>query len=150
MDELSDDNSNREAHQGRSLVLLDQHAADERVRVERFLRELCTGFLNHQVIGQTPDGVETRILEPPLPVLLTRHEACQIVKSTDTQKTLERWGICFSGLDKCQLPTVDDPVDEIFRPKPPSSGYIQVFVSHVPEILADKVSNTDTMFSSSC
>ncbi len=41
-------------------VLVDQHAADERIRVERFLRELCVGFLDRDEVG-----VGRRLLNPP-------------------------------------------------------------------------------------
>ena len=130
------------------MILIDQHAADERVRVERFLKDLCFGFLNHELpihesnADVSSAGVETRMLTPPFPVLLTRHEATQIVQSADLQNTLERWGFSFSNLDKCKLPTVDDLTNNVFQRKPQSSGYIQLLASSVPEILADKASLT--------
>ena len=48
------------------LVLTDQHAADERVRVERFLKELCHGAVQ--------GGAESAVLDAE-GVVLTRDEA---------------------------------------------------------------------------
>ena len=50
-----------------TLVLVDQHAADERIRVEQFLSEICQGFLQHGFSGR----VETLELNPAVLILLT-------------------------------------------------------------------------------
>ena len=42
-----------------TLILVDQHAADERVRVEVFLKELCSSFVSGK------DSITQRILRPP-------------------------------------------------------------------------------------
>jgi DNA mismatch repair protein MLH3 len=108
----------------RSLVLIDQHAADERVRVERFLKDLCTDFL-------TGNGVETALLDPALPILLTRHEALTLTRSADTQDEFAKWGVQFDQLAGVSDVTVDEAT---------SSGYVQVLVRTVPEIVGSKVS----------
>ena len=103
----------------RTLVLVDQHAADERIRVERFLKELCLGF-----IDSTGDGVEKRILNPPVPVLLSSSELDKFRNSIGTKLAFQRWGF-----------TANDEEG--------SSGLEQSYAvlnfSSVPEIVADKV-----------
>lgn len=72
----------------RSLVLVDQHAADERVRVERFLKPLCLGYLDKDGVG-----VERRVLDPPVPILLTKFERDRLMVSAAFKKAFRDWGI---------------------------------------------------------
>lgn len=127
------------------LVLVDQHAADERVRVERFLRELCDGFLqyrpDYEAAGtqpQTPTtGVRTRLLAPPVPVLLTEHEVRRL-QDEDVQLAFRRWGLAFADVDDAtrvgSCPALQGEGGECSQ-----SGYAQVNVVTVPELLGDKV-----------
>lgn len=114
---------------GKTLVLIDQHAADERVRVERFLKAICRGFLSHQ---EGSGGVEAMQLSPPVPVLLTRHEASRLVGLLNFQKAFESWGFRFSGLEETRA-RLDCETDL-------DGGYIQVLVCAIPEIVSEKVS----------
>ncbi|KAH0839814.1 hypothetical protein J3R83DRAFT_760 [Lanmaoa asiatica] len=113
---------------GKTLILIDQHAADERVRVERFLKSVCRGFLSHQ---EGNGGVETKQLSPPVPVLLTRHEASRLVEISDFQKSFESWGFRFSGLEETQ--------SRLEYETELDGGYVQVFVSAIPEIVSEKL-----------
>ncbi|KAH7343537.1 hypothetical protein B0J17DRAFT_642776 [Rhizoctonia solani] len=69
----------------RTLILVDQHAADERVRVERYLKRLCTGFIT--------GAVETFQLDSPTKILLARREA-EVLARPDILNALSRWGLC--------------------------------------------------------
>lgn len=78
------------------LVVIDQHAADERVRVERLMKEMCT--CSHSV-RKRQDDYETSIIThrldsmamiPPLPITMTRREWHLAEQATDW---LYRWGI---------------------------------------------------------
>lgn len=120
---------------GSTLILIDQHAADERVRVERFLREICSGFLRYcEGIG----GVEVSELCPAVPILLTRHEASRLATIEEVQSAFDRWGVRFEGLAKLTLES-ECVGDEA------SGGYVQVFVSAIPAIVSDKLLINDEL-----
>ncbi|KAF4619993.1 hypothetical protein D9613_005289 [Agrocybe pediades] len=112
------------------LILIDQHAADERIRVERILKELLLGFLNSK---DGTGGVRRRELNPPRPILLTQHEALIIKRSQDDREMLRKWGVEFAELSKVMVES--DSVPEPGR----ASGYTQLLVSSIPEIVGDKV-----------
>lgn len=117
---------------GRALVLIDQHAADERVRVERFLKDLCEGFLHNRTHGSDGvNGVHTRELSPPKPLLLTIHEASRL-GSQDIQQAFYHWGFSFADLSATQILSEDETRDS-------DPQYTQVQVQAVPEVVADKV-----------
>ena len=103
----------------RTLVLVDQHAADERIRVEKFLQELCLGFSQTSSVG-------CRQLSPPVHILLTRHEASRLARSSDIRRVFERWGIRFVDLPEEGRDSSDD-------------DYVQVAVSTVPDVVSEKV-----------
>ena len=118
-----------------ALVLIDQHAADERIRVECFLEELCLGFLQYRDEGSsTEKGITQRELQPPLPVLLTRHEAILLKASLGIQRAFHNWGFQFADLSKVANVNSDD----IFANES-SSGYEQLLVCSVPEVVSEKV-----------
>lgn len=94
-----------------SLVLIDQHAADERVSVESILRELCQGFIENNV-------QQTEVKD--ITLVLTRHEAIQLADPA-TVNILGRWGISLEV------------------PAPSFSDYVQVPVSAVPSTLAYRI-----------
>lgn len=130
-------------HGGGALVLIDQHAADERVQVERFLRELCEGFLTHRTSSPLPmtksrsddsdDGVCTRKLDPPVHVLLTRPEAEQIAGLPTVREVFSRWGVTLTAPSMLHtgFSSADGETD--------NTSYIQVAVNTVPEVVAEKV-----------
>ncbi|WOO77767.1 DNA mismatch repair protein MLH3 [Vanrija pseudolonga] len=65
-----------------ALVILDQHAADERAAVEGIMDELCAGFA----------GDTMAVTDVELRVVLTREEAA-VLESTAARRILRRWGI---------------------------------------------------------
>ena len=93
---------------GETLVLIDQHAADERVSVEAILQELCDGFINHNVEIKHLSEVEPR-------VILSKVEA-ELLARSDILSIFSRWGI-----------HLDVPRS--------SSDYVQVTVTAVPTCL---------------
>lgn len=135
---------NSERAEGESImILIDQHAADERIRVERFLRCICEEFIN--------DRVERRILGPSAPwstspheiapsqggsdgtkILLTTSEAQALLgpRSGEVRGAFARWGFTFGDL----ATTLQELENE-----PELPPYTQVDVYSVPDIIADKV-----------
>lgn len=110
------------------LVLVDQHAADERIRVERFLRRLCESYVM-RCTGEE-DAKDGRVqLDEPLPVLLTNREATSLAKDQRFSDAFKRWGI-----------EVDAYIEEdVWAEQHVGKEYVQVWVHTVPEVIADKV-----------
>lgn len=133
-------NPNKGVH---ALILIDQHAADERVRVERFLKELCLGFLmSHDTTENGGKGVHTREMAPPVPVLLTRREALHLETSVDTQQAFRSWGFRFGFpvVPEAQNSTGSDGNSKYNGlDAANASGYAQIVVHSIPEVVADKV-----------
>lgn len=118
----SDDNGQGSDNPRRMLVLVDQHAASERVRVESFLKTLCHNFLNLESNGnQGADRVE---LDPPCPVLLSRREASTL---RDVQSILRRW--CFD-LSCSESESRDQSTDQ---------DTYEFLVRSVPHVVCEKV-----------
>lgn len=124
--------THREKHPagGSTLILIDQHAADERIRVERFLKEICSGFLQH---CEGTGGVEVLELSPAVPILLTHHEASRLASIVEVQSALGRWGVHFEGLTRLTSLELEGMGNEA------SDAYVQVFVQAIPAIVGDKV-----------
>ncbi|KAF9448232.1 hypothetical protein P691DRAFT_775559 [Macrolepiota fuliginosa MF-IS2] len=117
-----------------TLVLVDQHAADERVRVESFLKELCLGFLSNCDDGaDTVRGIRLRILTPPKPILVTSHELRLLEESIEVQEAFRNWGFRFAGFATPGLRT------EISSADCDKNGYGQILVEAIPEVVSDKL-----------
>ncbi|KAJ7228296.1 hypothetical protein GGX14DRAFT_412547 [Mycena pura] len=122
-----------------ALTLIDQHAADERVRVERFLKELCLGYLaNVNPSGNTENSLPLRELNPPVPVLLTQQEERQL-RDNLVCHAFEHWGFYF--VDPSPESTHKTEQGEDVG----ASDYCQVFVRSVPEVVADKLLMDDEL-----
>lgn len=120
---------------GPTLVLIDQHAADERVRVERFLKDLCIGFLHNRANRDIPAaGIQLRELSPPVPILLTIHEAQRLERSTQIRQAFSHWGFYFGNLLSLNTPTHTES----------DAGYMQAWVQNIPKVVGEKVRNPIT------
>lgn len=116
----------------RTLVLVDQHAADERVRVERFLSEICRGFLQQN----SSAGIKTVQLDLPIPVLLNRSEAKVYRKNVPSQ-VFARWGFNLEAAGEIG-PSQDEDFDY-------ENEYFQVLVKGIPELLSEKLLTGDEL-----
>lgn len=93
----------------KALVIIDQHAADERVGVEHILDDLNEGFArNNMPITELEDGL--------VRVILTRQEVATL-ESPGVRDMLRRWAI---GLGDTAAA---------------GGEYVQVGVNHVPALL---------------
>jgi DNA mismatch repair protein MLH3 len=78
-----------------TLVMVDQHAADERYRVEELLKELCTKAQDHNSHPEAPlvaPEVRTTSLEKPL-CLAVSHQEAQLLRTY--MPHFVRWGILY-------------------------------------------------------
>ena len=110
----------------RTLVLVDQHAADERVRVEWLQREICLAYLR----DDDETGVKRIFLDPPVPILLTRHEKLFLRRNGDFRDLLASWGVEFAPIKDAG--GEDGSYDD-------DGNYSQVTVTSVPEIVSNRV-----------
>ncbi|KAJ3574792.1 hypothetical protein NP233_g1526 [Leucocoprinus birnbaumii] len=123
-----------------TLVLIDQHAADERVRVEDFLKELCLGFLSTcDKHLESTCGIRIKSLAPPKPILLTTHEMRLLNESTEVQEAFRSWGICFAGYSMPD-PSTDNPTSNS-----DNLGLAQILVETIPDIVSDKLLQEDEL-----
>ncbi|CUA69383.1 DNA mismatch repair protein MLH3 [Rhizoctonia solani] len=105
----------------RILVLIDQHAADERVRVERYLKKICIGFIQ--------DTVEVFQFDSPSKILLARREA-EILTRPDSLNALSRWGLCV----KIRVPGAPDGQNSIEE-----HDFCQAEVLSVPDVVSKRL-----------
>ena len=113
----------------KKLFIVDQHAADERIRVERFLKKICLEFCDKS--GQ---GASRRHLEPPRPVVLTKSEKLNLLRSNSIRKAFEAWG--FTLLD-------EESFEGRGSPEAQESESGTVHFIGIPEVVADKVNPPD-------
>lgn len=107
----------------RVLTLVDQHAADERVRVERYLKRLCTSFLQNKA--------EKHKLEYSSKVLLVRGEA-EAIGQPGILSALSRWGLCIEAhLSDAQHGSTLESIQD--------SDFYQVDVTAVPDVVSRRV-----------
>lgn len=129
------------------LILVDQHAADERIRVERLLKEICEGFMEDAVerrnmfdassLPRAPRGLQggTRT---GVKILLSTAEA-RVLRGDEpnvVRRAFKRWGFEFGDAQFNSISNGDNTLE---------CNFTQVEVFSVPEVVADKVSASDTL-----
>jgi DNA mismatch repair protein MLH3 len=102
--------------EARILVLIDQHAADERVAVEELLQELCQGFMNNDIRQTEVSGSN---------IVLTLLEAGQLA-IPGILEVFARWGIML---------TVPSDLGD--------GNYVQVKITAVPTLLASRLARKE-------
>lgn len=116
------------------LVMVDQHAADERVRLERFLAELYKGDepddeVKDAAAETEANGeciVDTIILDPPC---RTTMQASEVQAALRHKHRYTRWGILFT------CPEMSTSSEDILV-KPDAT--VRVEVSCLPRLIADR------------
>ncbi|CAG8461839.1 17223_t:CDS:10 [Dentiscutata heterogama] len=129
------------------LVLVDQHAADERVRVEMLMKEFCD-FKNKERVQNMNDNeihpinslVETVQINPPNKIVLTEREV-RVVKRFEAN--FNSWGIFFSDnmdtkQDNASLSFTTPFVSPHFIASSTDNDHIPIYVTHLPKMIADR------------
>lgn len=156
-----------------TIILIDQHAAHERIRVETFLRDICTDFLSPAGCVRSQSLVHTGVKSKKAQekgrgkyILLTTEEANALLLPqvgaadavNDIRDAFVRWGFAFADLplanDTDLSPHRNSDTTSTLgttRPRPKgkekeSSPYTQVEVLSVPQVVSAKVRH----FSSEC
>ncbi|CAG8487786.1 23819_t:CDS:10 [Dentiscutata erythropus] len=129
------------------LVLVDQHAADERVRVEMLMKEFCD-FKNKERMQNMNDNevhpisslVETVQINPPNKIVLTEREI-RVVKRFEAN--FNSWGIFFSDnmdtkQDNASLSFTTPFVSPHFNASSTDNDHIPIYVTHLPKMIVDR------------
>lgn len=128
-----------------SILAFDQHAAHERIRVERYLQEICSvnlrvkklktsidSELHRETIGRVQDNHDHQNL---VPILVNRTEYDGLLKF---QKHFNRWGFIykFKSVNHLHQPSPtkldEDEEDE-------DSEFKQVFMLAIPEMISYRI-----------
>ncbi|KAG0085748.1 DNA mismatch repair protein [Podila epicladia] len=113
-----------------ALVVVDQHAADERVRVEKLMQEMCLCSQPGLDTGSDTHQLDSMAMVPPLDITLTKREWHVATAYSDW---LARWGFVIegggSGLQNGPEDNSADDYDEVmvshhFQSQPDTSGAI--------------------------
>ncbi|KAK4055183.1 DNA mismatch repair protein [Microbotryomycetes sp. JL201] len=115
-----------------SLAVIDQHAASERVRVEKYLRDLCNAFVAGECARMTRLSSESTDLgfDYGRVVVVSAHEADQLMANA---KALVRWGVDIYVPPNLKERQDDDESHIV-------TDYVQVHVQAVPAIIAERLS----------
>ncbi|KAL7409918.1 hypothetical protein BDY24DRAFT_355430 [Mrakia frigida] len=116
---------------GGTLVLIDQHAADERIRVERFLKQLGEGFLSSS--DDDDRGIPLHPT-PSLLLLLTPTEHSHLLSNPSLLLAFKKWGI------HLRLPATNRANS---NPKS-STSPVQIHIDFVPALLAERLEGKKT------
>ncbi|KAL9097317.1 MAG: hypothetical protein Q9165_000744 [Trypethelium subeluteriae] len=116
------------------LVLIDQHAADERCIVESLLQDLCTpssqaSALTEQDVKST---VKTMTLDPPIRFEVPESEKTQFYQYIEH---FARWGILYEITDDGRSLHGGLPVSQ---PASRSSSYIEIITRALPPVIAER------------
>ncbi|KAI4245028.1 MAG: hypothetical protein LQ352_006644, partial [Teloschistes flavicans] len=131
-----DDKAEKEWEKERVLVLVDQHAADERIRVEDLLEELCTKPEPEILMATSSStdrkpGVKTTMLAKPLTFQVKAHEHALF----ETQKRhFADWGILYDLSSHLLAPPPAVPNSQ----RNSGSRQYSIAVKALPPVIAER------------
>lgn len=106
-----------------TIVMIDQHAADERVSVEAILQDLCEGFM--------ADSIPITELAEPLPAIILSRQEVTLLVQPGINDIFMRWGV------ELDLNLAYDSL------KVGGSGYVQIPVRAVPTSLKSRLARKE-------
>lgn len=118
-----------------TLVMVDQHAASERVRVEKLLEKLCGKVARGEEVELWPfveGGKEGAADGRGCAVLVSAAEA---VQAAERIENFARWGIGLDLPSKSALSSTQPANDD----SPPRGDYVQIHLTSVPLIVSDRL-----------
>ncbi|CAG8485545.1 8187_t:CDS:10 [Ambispora leptoticha] len=127
------------------LVLVDQHAADERIRVEMLLKELCTFKIDDKKIKDADSDkfssiIDTAQLKSPIKIVLSQREAQAAQRFA---RYFNEWGIFYDGdLEKSEdihsHSTSVTPKATSIHNNSNKTAYTLIYITHLPEAIVDR------------
>ncbi|WAR55920.1 hypothetical protein PtB15_6B664 [Puccinia triticina] len=129
------------------IVAFDQHAVHERIRIERFLQDVCSGTFAVKELNPQNKHPEDQTQAPEsgihpgnsVPILVNRNEFDGLLKF---KKLFGRWGFIYE-----QTLTGSASVDEARgEEEEDDGGPKQIFMRAVPELIWPRVQCTDGQF----
>ncbi|KAL9579258.1 MAG: hypothetical protein Q9212_005215, partial [Teloschistes hypoglaucus] len=135
------DEAEKERKKERVLVLVDQHAADERIRVEDLLEELCTEpepeaeiLMSTSFSTDWKPGVKTTMLAKPLTFQIKAQEHALF---ESRKQHLADWGILYNLSPPLSLPP--HPSTPLSSSKPKSEAQrCRIAVKALPPVIAER------------
>lgn len=115
----------------KSILMMDQHAADERIKLESMMKS--------DIISR-----KTVVLEPCIPFDLNSAAEYELMTSDRILEYLKIWGIHLvtTAAKSIASSVSDDTVilssSHYFSSTPNTKGYYRVYVTRLPELIADR------------
>lgn len=111
-----------------TLIMVDQHAASERIRVERYLKDYCGSVARGDGLVKIYNFIQ------PKRLLLSREEVLQL-SETGAKEECQRWGI---GIEF--LPPPETGIEmEVDGVEADTGDYIQVQLNYIPLVVSDRL-----------
>jgi len=133
------------------IVAFDQHAVHERIRIERFLREVCSGNANVKELKLRTDHQEEPACtqrghhhdeDKYVPILVNRIEFDGFSKF---KKVFTRWGFIYElTLKRGSKPIDQSPEDG--NDDSEENGFQKIFMRAVPELIWQRVQCNDGQY----
>lgn len=130
-----------------ALVMFDQHAVSERIRVERFLEQVCRGrgrieTINVAAAADDGGGTATTGTTRATGIIVSREEHRELGDALDA---FAEWGIAFSSASFETVSSSDDRRSHVVggrercEPARREVDYVQVWVETAPKVVGQRL-----------
>ncbi|GAA5922993.1 uncharacterized protein JCM15063_003493 [Sporobolomyces koalae] len=130
-----------------TLVMLDQHAVSERIRVERFLEQVCHEPVTVDTLGSSSPALPNQSIDERkndkdskrgIGIVVSKQESRQLGARTSE---FRRWGISYSFDQSPDRQRAQDEVEN----DDDDDDYVQVWVETVPKVVGDRLRDARTL-----